>query len=104
MNLKRIFIYQSLVACVLLLGMNVALWAQGATATVTGRVSDATGAILTGSNVTITNTATNVQYKTVTNNAGVKGGAKPGHCGGVKVGQLLDVKWLSIWGRRGAGA
>jgi hypothetical protein len=35
---------------------------------------------------------------------GVKGGAKPGHCGGVKVGQLLDVKWLSIWGRRGAGA
>jgi hypothetical protein len=70
MNLKRIFVYQSLVTCVLLLGMNAALWAQGATATVTGRVSDATGAILSGSNVTITNTATSVQYKTVTNNAG----------------------------------
>jgi hypothetical protein len=70
MNLKRLFVYQLLVACVLLLGMNVALWGQGATATVTGRVTDATGAILPGSNVTITDTATNVQHKTATNNAG----------------------------------
>jgi hypothetical protein len=53
-----------------------------------------------------TNSTCTIRFKTtqLSGDPLVKGGAKPGHCGGVKVGQLLDVKWLSIWGRRGAGA
>lgn len=68
--MKRSFWYQSWIACVLLLSANVTLWGQGATATVTGTVSDPTGAVLPKAQVTITNTETNVKYAGVTNGSG----------------------------------
>jgi hypothetical protein len=34
----------------------------------------------------------------------VKGRVKPGHCGGVKLDQLVAAKLLDLRGRRGSGA
>jgi len=48
-----------------------ALFAQGERATVTGAVTDSTGAIIVGAQVSIRNTSTNVILKTTTNAAGV---------------------------------
>jgi transposase len=36
--------------------------------------------------------------------ASVKGRVKPGHCGGVKVGQCVAAKLLDLRGRRASGA
>src|ERR1019366_328449 len=46
-------------------------WGQaGATGTILGTVTDATGAIVPNVNVTVTNTGTNSAYKTVTSSSG----------------------------------
>jgi hypothetical protein len=42
----------------------------GATGTIVGTVTDSTGAVLSGVNVTVTNTQTNVAFRTVTSSAG----------------------------------
>src|ERR1700689_4678245 len=48
----------------------VSLSAQGASGRIVGRVSDATGAVLSGAKVTLTNEATNVSRNGVTNDSG----------------------------------
>lgn len=57
----------------LLLGvvLTVALFAQGERATVTGVVTDSTGAIVVGAEVTIRNVATNIVTRTRSNAAGI---------------------------------
>ncbi len=46
------------------------LFAQGATGTILGTVTDTSGAIVSGAKVTVTNTSTNSAYRTMTNSAG----------------------------------
>lgn len=48
----------------------VAAWAQGSTGTITGTVTDASGAAVVGANVTATNTGTGTEKKTVTDSTG----------------------------------
>ena len=45
-------------------------WAQNSTSTIAGTVSDATGAIVTGANIVVTNTATGVTHTTVSDKLG----------------------------------
>ncbi|MGP8187375.1 MAG: carboxypeptidase regulatory-like domain-containing protein [Terracidiphilus sp.] len=47
------------------------VWAQANRATITGIVTDPTGAVIPGANVTATNTDTNVSTKTVSNHDGI---------------------------------
>lgn len=49
----------------------VAIWAQGSGATVTGLVTDASGALVPGATVTVTNRGTAVASRTETNEAGL---------------------------------
>ena len=49
----------------------VAAWSQGATGTITGTVTDASGAVLAGATVTATNTGTGIQTKSTTNSTGI---------------------------------
>jgi hypothetical protein len=60
-----------IVALCLLASSSTAAWAQSGLATITGIVSDAQGAAVPGAMVSATNTATNVPYTGVTNEAGV---------------------------------
>src|SRR5689334_25383956 len=46
-------------------------WAQVDRGTITGTVTDSTGAVVQGTEVTVRNTATGVEYRGVTDNAGV---------------------------------
>jgi hypothetical protein len=48
-----------------------ALWAQGERATITGTVTDSSGAIVPGAAVTLRNTATNISSRVETNSAGI---------------------------------
>src|SRR5580698_974860 len=48
-----------------------AAWAQANRGTITGTVTDTTGAVVSGVDVTVTNTGTNVPAKTVTNQDGL---------------------------------
>ncbi|HEY0263969.1 MAG TPA: carboxypeptidase regulatory-like domain-containing protein [Granulicella sp.] len=59
-----------LAAIVVLLCLSGAGWAQGPNATVTGVVTDSSGAIVPGAHITITNVATNVSSQGATNNSG----------------------------------
>ena len=47
------------------------MWAQANRATITGTVTDPTGAVVAGVEVTVTNTGTNVPTKTVSNHDGI---------------------------------
>ena len=63
-------------SCAYLLGALIALigqvaWAQANRATITGTITDSTGAVVTGVEVTATNTGTNVPAKTVSNGVGI---------------------------------
>ena len=60
----------SVVCFLLALSIVPALQAQNNTATLTGVVTDTTGAAVPGVNVTLRNTATDTTYKTVTNETG----------------------------------
>lgn len=60
----------SVVCFLLALSCVPALQAQNNTATLTGVVTDSTGAAIPGVNVTLRNTLTNTTYKTVTNETG----------------------------------
>src|SRR5271169_3109653 len=54
-----------------LLMMAGRLFAQaGATGTILGTVTDASGAIVSNAKVTVTNTATNIDFRTVTSSSG----------------------------------
>ena len=62
------------VACLALAGAlfaPVILFAQGERATATGVVTDPSGQILVGADVSIRNTATNIVTRTKTNSAGI---------------------------------
>lgn len=75
-NGNRIRPFLGRMAAILLLlvsvfALSVAGWAQAANGTITGRVTDSTGALLPGTDVTLTRTDTGLVLKTVTNGAGV---------------------------------
>ena len=62
--------------CPFLLAVLIALigqtaWAQANRATITGIVTDSTGAVVAGVDVTATNTGTNAATKTVSNSVGI---------------------------------
>jgi outer membrane receptor protein involved in Fe transport len=57
-------------AVLLLLVMSVAAFAQTSRGTVSGSITDPTGAVISGANVVLTNTATTVSRTTVANNEG----------------------------------
>ncbi|MEO8052638.1 MAG: carboxypeptidase-like regulatory domain-containing protein, partial [Acidobacteriota bacterium] len=50
---------------------SVCMWAQAPTGTITGSVTDPSGAVITGASVTLTNSATNIRRNTVTNDNGL---------------------------------
>src|SRR5579862_6686881 len=60
----------SVMAISLLVGMG-SLWAQSDRGTITGTVSDSSGARIAGATVTITATATGITAKIVTNGDGI---------------------------------
>jgi hypothetical protein len=53
------------------LGLSLALWAQIENGNITGRVTDPTGAVVVGAQVTVTQTAMNFETVTVTNEEGL---------------------------------
>src|SRR5260370_494289 len=55
---------------ILLLNLIVPVFGQETTGSVAGLVSDATGAVVPGAQVTVVNVGTNATYKTATNQAG----------------------------------
>ena len=55
----------------LLLALGVSAFAQIGTSTITGRVTDTTGAVVAGVNVNIVNKATNFTFTSVTNSEGI---------------------------------
>ncbi len=60
--------------CALIIALAVCVvpaLAQIGTSTITGRVTDATGATVPNVNVTVVQTATNFQFTAVTNNEGI---------------------------------
>jgi len=59
-----------LVLTILLASAGTMFGQAGATGTILGTVTDSTGAVLPGVDITVTNTGTNVVYKTVTSSAG----------------------------------
>src|ERR1035437_827744 len=60
----------SLVTIILLVAASRLFGQAGATGTILGTVTDSTGAILPDAKVTVTNTGTNVAFRTVTSSAG----------------------------------
>src|SRR5260370_5496797 len=56
--------------CILLLNLIVPVFGQETTGSIAGLVSDATGALVPGAQVTVVNVGTNATYKTTTNQAG----------------------------------
>src|SRR5262245_28630623 len=67
--MKRTFISVSQLLFVLTL-CSITAWAQGGTAQISGTVTDASGAVLPGVEVTATQTATGLTRSTVTNETG----------------------------------
>ena len=59
-----------LVLVILLVGTGRMFGQAGATGTILGTVTDSTGAIIPNVKVTVTNTATNVAFRTTTSSAG----------------------------------
>ena len=58
-------------AVMIILGLAVAIQAQTTNATVTGRVTDPSGAVIPGASLTLINTATGIKYPGRTNGAGI---------------------------------
>ena len=61
---------KSLVFTLALVGLSLTAFAQTSRGTISGAVTDPTGAVISGANVVITNTVTSVSRSTVTNNEG----------------------------------
>lgn len=59
------------VAVTLLLGVGTASFAQTSSASINGTVKDASGSLVPGASLTLKNTGTNVELKTVSNDAGL---------------------------------
>lgn len=59
-----------LAALVVLFAVGTSCRAQGNTATVTGIVTDSSGAVIPKTRVVITNVGTNISHEAATNNAG----------------------------------
>lgn len=57
-------------ALLLALGSGLAAWAQTSTASISGIVSDATGAVVSGAEITVTETRRNTPVRTTTNTSG----------------------------------
>jgi hypothetical protein len=53
------------------LGLSVLAWSQSETATLSGRITDQTGSVIVGAQVTATNADTDVAFSTKTNDAGI---------------------------------
>jgi len=71
MAIKRILSVSAVtLICILYLTAGSTLWAQTATGRIIGKVTDPTGAVVPGVKVTATNTATGVNYDTITNDIG----------------------------------
>jgi hypothetical protein len=51
--------------------MSLCAWGQIGTSTLTGRITDSTGAVVPGANVTVVNVGTNFTFKTTTNDEGL---------------------------------
>ncbi|HEX3820673.1 MAG TPA: carboxypeptidase-like regulatory domain-containing protein [Candidatus Sulfotelmatobacter sp.] len=68
--MKRISLYCTLGIMLLLLGFSCA-WAQTVTGSITGQVTDPSGAVVAGATVTATNVATGVKTTAQTNGSGV---------------------------------
>ena len=68
--MSRIFKGVICVVGCLLVASGTMLWAQADRGTITGTVTDPSGAVIVGANVTATHTATAVSTKTVSNSAG----------------------------------
>jgi hypothetical protein len=69
--MKRVNLIRSLALLVLVLGFHSQLAAQDFRASITGTVTDDTGAVLPGVTITVTNTSTNVPSVTTTNDRGL---------------------------------
>ena len=61
----------SMLLAVLIVSIGQTAWAQTNRATITGTVTDSTGAVVADVEVTATNTGTNVSTKTVSNHNGI---------------------------------
>jgi len=59
-----------LLVLVLFVASSSAVWAQTGLARISGRVTDASGAVVPGVSVVATNSATGIQTKTVSNSSG----------------------------------
>ena len=59
-----------LVLLAIMISATVPIWGQGAVGTIVGQVSDATGAVIPGAKITITETDTNVSHKATTGSGG----------------------------------
>src|SRR5262249_32701750 len=68
-SMKKIFVLPA-IFCVLVFATS-ALWAQANRATITGTVTDASGAVVPGADVVVTNVDTGVATKAVSNSDGI---------------------------------
>jgi len=64
------FRVRTLLACLLVFASATLLFGQGAVGTILGTVTDTTGAVVSGADVTVTNIATNVAHPTKTTDSG----------------------------------
>src|SRR5260370_3833062 len=78
----------ALVLLMLIVLFSLTLQAQVGSSTITGRVTDSSGAIVPGVTVSIIQTDTNFQFTAVTNQDGLY--RLIGHCGELKVRIRLD--------------
>src|SRR5258708_15744402 len=62
---------QAVIAVSLIFGTSQAMFGQTATGNIVGRVTDSSGAVLTGVNVTALNPEKGLKFRTVTDNEGV---------------------------------
>ena len=56
--------------CALMVGVSSPAWSQEATSSLRGAITDQSGGVIVGANVTLTNAGTNVSRKTTTDRSG----------------------------------
>src|ERR1700716_488788 len=70
-NLNRLLIVRAAMAVSLIIGGALAMFGQTATGNIVGRVTDSSGAVLTGVSVTALNPEKGLTFRTVTDHEGV---------------------------------